>query len=167
GRLESGVTISRVRQGNEICAATDATVIHLHDRIAVVGTRLGLDQFERVIGERSDEDLVLAESGITFRRVVVTDRAVLGKTVEELDLDDRFGVAVTRITRADIEMSAVPGLRLQFGDKINIAGRAQTLDRAAAAVGDSIKQLNETHFIPLFLGIVLGIVLGTMPIPFP
>jgi putative transport protein len=167
GRLESGVTISRVRQGNEICAATDATVIHRDDRIAVVGTRLGLDQFERVIGERSDEDLVLAESGITFRRVVVTDRAVLGKTVEELDLDDRFGVAVTRITRADIEMSAVPGLRLQFGDMVQLVGRDVDLNKAATALGNSLKELNETHFIPFFIGIVLGIALGTMPIMFP
>jgi putative transport protein len=167
GRLESGVTISRVRHGEEIRAATDATMIHRDDRLAVVGTRSGLDQFERVIGERSDEDLVLAESGITFRRVVVTDRSVLGKTVQELDLDDRYGVAVTRITRADIEMSAVPGLRLQFGDMVQIVGRDVDLDKAAAALGNSLKELNETHFIPFFIGIVLGIALGTMPIIFP
>jgi putative transport protein len=167
GRLESGVTISRVRQGNEISAATDATVIHHEDRMAVVGTRSGLDQFERVIGERSDQDLVLAESDITFRRVVVTDRSVLGKTVAELDLDDRYGVAVTRITRADIEMSAVPGLRLQFGDVVQIVGRDVDLDKAAATLGNSLKELNETHFIPFFIGIVLGIALGTMPIMFP
>jgi putative transport protein len=167
GRIESGVTISRVRHGTETVAATDPTTIHTNDRLAVVGTSAGLDQFERVIGQQSDEDLVLTESNITFRRVVVTDRSVLGKTVDQLDLDDRFGVAVTRVTRADIEMSAVPGLRLQFGDRINIVGREEDLEKGAAAVGDSIKELNETHFIPLFIGIVLGIALGTMPIPFP
>src|SRR4051812_44940799 len=102
GRLESGVTISRVRHGNETHAGTDATLIHGEDRLAVVGTRAGLDQFERVIGQRSEEDLVRAESGVTFRRVVVTDRNVLGKSVDELNLDDRFGVAVTRVTRADL-----------------------------------------------------------------
>ena len=79
GRIESGVTISRVRHRTETVAATDATVIHLDDRLAVVGPRAGLDQFERVVGQRSDEDLVLTESNITFRRVVVTDRKVLGK----------------------------------------------------------------------------------------
>jgi putative transport protein len=167
GRLESGVTISRVGHGEELRAATDATVIHRDDRLAVVGTRHGLDQFELVIGGRSDEDLVLAESGITFRRVVVTDRSVLGKTVDDLDLDGRHGVAVTRITRADIEMSAVPGLRLQFGDMVQIVGRDVDLDKAAAALGNSLKELNETHFIPFFIGIVLGIALGTMPIMFP
>jgi putative transport protein len=167
GRLESRVTISRIRHGDETHIATDATVIHRDDRLAVIGTPAGLDQFERVIGQRSDEDLVLAESGITFRRIVVTDRDVLGKTVGELNLDGRFGVAVTRVTRADLEMSAVPGLRLQFGDQVQIVGRDTDLDKAAAAVGNSLKELNETHFIPFFIGITLGVALGTMPIPFP
>jgi putative transport protein len=166
-RLETGVTISRVRHVNEVRAATDATVLHRDDCIAVVGTRAGLDQFERVIGERGEEDLVLAESTITSRRVVVTDRVVLGKTVGELDLDDRFDVAVTRVTRADIEMSAVPGMRLQFGDVVQIVGSDLDLDKAAAALGNSIKELNQTHFIPFFIGIVLGIALGTMPITLP
>ena len=167
GRIESRVTIARVRNGTETVAATDATVIHRDDRLAVIGTRAGLEQFERVVGQRSEEDLVLAESNITFRRVVVTDRNVLGKTVASLNLDDRFGVAVTRVSRADIEMTAVPGLRLQFGDQLQIVGRDVDLEKAAAAVGNSLKELNETHFIPLFIGIVLGIALGTMPIAFP
>jgi putative transport protein len=167
GRVECRVTISRVRSHEATLAATDATVIRRNDRIAVVGTRAGLAQFERVVGRSSDEDLVLAESDITFRRVVVTDRDVLGKTVGELNLDDRFSVAVTRVTRADLEMTAVPGLRLQFGDQLQIVGREEDLDKAAAAVGNSLKELNETHFIPFFIGIVLGIALGTMPIAFP
>src|SRR5688572_16049980 len=74
GRLEAGVTIARVRHDDETHVASDATVIHRDDRLAVVGTPAGLDQFQRVIGQRSDEDLVLAESSITFRRVAVTDR---------------------------------------------------------------------------------------------
>jgi putative transport protein len=167
GRLEARVTISRVRHGEDTHAATDATVIHRDDRLAVVGTSAGLDQFERVVGQRIDEDLILADNAITFRRVVVTDRDVLGRTVAELDLDDRFGVAVTRVTRADLEMSAVPGLRLQFGDQIQIVGASADLDKAATAVGNSLKELNETHFIPFFIGIALGIALGTLPIAFP
>ena len=104
GLIECRVTISRVRNSEATIPATDATVIRRDDRLAVVGTRAGLAQFERVVGRSSDEDLVLSESDITFRRVVVTDRDVLGKTVGELNLDDRFGVAVTRVTRADLEM---------------------------------------------------------------
>jgi putative transport protein len=120
-----------------------------------------------VIGQRSDEDITVENSHITFRRVAVTDRDVLGKTVSQLGLDQRFDVAVTRVTRADLEMSAVPGLRLQFGDQVQIVGRAEDLDRATKVLGNSLKELNETHFIPLFIGIVLGIALGTLPIAVP
>jgi putative transport protein len=167
GRLEAGVTLSGVRRGEETYTATPGLTIRSGDRMAVVGTRPGLEQFERVVGHRSDEDLVRSTGSITFRRVVVTDRAVLGKTVGELNLGERFGVAVTRITRADIEMSAVLGLRLQFGDMVQLVGRDADLDQAARALGNSLKELNETHFIPLFIGIFLGIVVGTMPIAFP
>lgn len=166
-RVECGVTISRVSDGKGTFVATDPTVIHRNDRILVVGTAVALEQFERVVGKRSDEDLVLEESGITYRRVVVTERNVPGKTIQELDLDERFHVAVTRVTRADLEMTAVPNLRLQFGDQLLIVGREEDLDKAASAVGNSLKELNATHFIPFFIGIVLGIALGTVPIPFP
>ena len=166
-RLETGVTISRVRHDQHTTTAIDATVLHVGDRLAVVGSPSGLDRFQVVVGQRSSEDLVLAESDVTSRRVVVTDRSVLGRTVGELDFDDRFGVAVTRILRADVEMSAVPGLRLQFGDTVHIVGRSADIDQAAAALGNSLKELNETHFIPLFIGICLGIAVGTMPIAFP
>jgi putative transport protein len=167
GRLEAGVTISRLRHRDETVLATDATIVHRGDRLVVVGTASGLDRFERVVGGRSDEDLVVATSGITFRRVVVTDRAVLGRTVGEVNLDDRFGVAVTRLTRADLEMTAVPGIRLQFGDMLQIVGREADLEQAAAALGNSLKEVNETHFVPFFTGILLGVVVGTMPIVFP
>lgn len=167
GRLETGVTISRVRHAGVTHAGTDATTIHLDDLITVVGTPAGLDQFERVVGTRCDEDLRLTDTTHTLRRVVVTDRKVLGKTVHQLNLDDRFGVVVTRVTRADLEMSAVPGLRLQFGDQIQMVGTEADLDKAAVAVGNSLKELSETHFIPFFIGIALGVILGSMPIAFP
>ena len=167
GRLEAGVTVSRIRHGEETLIAADSAVIHLGDRLAVVGAPTSIDAFARVVGHSSDEDLMLAESNITFRRVTVTDRDVLGKSVEQLGLTERFGVAVTRVTRADLEMSAVPGLRLQFGDLLQIVGRKESLDEATKVLGNSLKELNETHFIPFFIGITLGIVLGTLPIAFP
>ena len=166
-RLECGVTISRVRSGNGTLVATDPLLIHRNDRMLVVGTSAGLEQFERVVGERSEEDLVLEGSGITERRVVVTDRDALGKTIHELDLDERFQVAVTRVTRADLEMTAVPNLRLQFGDQLRIIGHEEDLDKAAKALGNSLRELSATHFIPFFIGIVLGIAIGTLPIAFP
>jgi putative transport protein len=167
GRIEAGVTISRVRHNGDTRVATSDTKIETGDRLAVVGTAGGLNAFERVVGPPVEEDLVVSGSSVTFRRVLVTNRAVLGKTVGELNLNDLFGVAVTRVTRADMEMTAVPGLRLQFGDTVQIVGSEADLGKAAAALGNSLKELNETHFIPLFIGIFTGIVVGTLPIAMP
>jgi putative transport protein len=144
-------------------AAGDESITFAQRRVLIVMTARGSINLRASFGQRSDEDLVLADSALTFRHVVITDRDVLGKTVSELNLDDRFGVAVTRLTRADLEMSAVPGLRLQFGDQAQIVGMPDGLDKAAAAVGNSLKELNETHFIPFFLVITLG----TLPIALP
>ncbi|HEX4797190.1 MAG TPA: putative transporter [Humisphaera sp.] len=166
-RMETGVTISRVRQDGQIRTASDAIAIHRGDCLAVVGTRAGLDQFQRVVGRQSDEDIAVGEAGIAVRRVVVTDRRAVGRSIGELNLNARFGVVVTRISRADLELPAVPNLRLQFGDRVQLVGGDAELDNAGAVLGNSIHALNETSFIPYFLGMFFGIALGTMPLAVP
>jgi putative transport protein len=168
-RIETGVIVSRHRRAGEtnVKIAAGNTVLQRGDSIVAVGERAMLDQFQRVVGSRSEEDLRLAPGSVTNRRVVVTKKDVLGKTVGELALDARCGAVVSRVTRADIELTAVPDLRLQFGDMLQLVGNEEGLKRAAALLGNSVKELNETNFIPLFIGIFLGIVVGTMPIAFP
>jgi putative transport protein len=142
-------------------------VLHRGDLVLAVGTAANLDQFQRIVGHASSEDLMHAPGEVTHRRVVVTDQTALGKTVQQLGLEHLYGVAVTRITRADLEMTAVPNLRLQFGDVLQVVGDAESIQRAAERLGNSIKALNETHFVPLFAGIVAGIALGTLPLSVP
>jgi putative transport protein len=126
-----------------------------------------LDRFQRVVGRSSTEDLLQAPGHVLHRRILVTNRAVLGRSVPELGLDHRFSVVVSRITRADLEMTAVPNLRLQFGDVLQIVGAPEGLDGAAALLGNSLRALNETHFVPLFAGILVGILVGVAPIALP
>jgi putative transport protein len=168
-RAETGLTVSRHRRAGEteVRVAAGSSLLQPGDSIVAVGTRAMLDQFQRVVGRQSPEDLRLAPGNVAHRRVVVTHKDVLGKTVGELALDARCGAVVSRVTRADIELTAVPGLRLQFGDMLQVVGTEDSLNRAARLLGNSVKELNETHFIPLFIGIFLGIVVGTMPIAFP
>jgi putative transport protein len=168
-RLETAVTISRHRRVSEPEAhvASGKTILQLGDSIMAVGTPAMLDQFQRVIGRRSEEDLRVAPGNVAYRRVVVTNQEVLGQTVAELALDSRCGAVISRLTRADIELTAVPGARLQFGDMVQVVGEEESLKHAEKLLGNSVKELNETHFIPLFIGILLGIALGTMPIAFP
>ncbi len=168
-RQETKVVISRTRQAGELLVrnATDETVIHSGDILLAVGTARNLERFQRVVGRSSDIDLLKAPGPITFRRVLVTKRDALGKTVEELGLDQLYNITVTRVTRADIEMTAVPELRLQFGDQLHLVGDEEGLKKASVAVGNSLKEMNSTHFVPVFTGIALGVIVGLVPIQFP
>ena len=168
-RAETGVIVSRHRRAGdcEVRAAVGSTRLQPGDSIVAVGTEAMLDQFQRVVGRESGEDLRLTPGNVTYRRIVVTRKDMLGKTVGELALDARCGAVVSSVTRADIELSAVPGLRLQFGDMVQAVGDAKSLECAGKLLGNSVKELSETHFIPLFAGIALGIALGTMPISVP
>lgn len=169
GRLETGVVISRIRRAGaaEVQAATGATRLGAGDTILAVGTARGLAQFVRVVGRVSEADLMRSPGQVTYRRVAVTSKGVLGKAVKEIGLDHLYRVTVTRVTRSDLEMTAVPDLRLQFGDVLQVVGEPSDIARAAGALGNSLKALNETQFIPLFLGIALGVLTGVLPISFP
>jgi putative transport protein len=169
GRRETGVTVSRIRRAGdaEVHLAAGGTVLKNGDRIVAVGTGTMLDRFQQVVGRRSDEDLLQAPGDLSSSRVVVTNKRALGKSVRELGLDQLFGVVITRMTRADLELSAVQDLRLRFGDVLQVVGSQESIQKAAVFLGNSLKELNETHFIPLFIGIALGIALGTVPVAVP
>jgi putative transport protein len=169
GQRETGVTVSRIRRADEeeVLLAAGATMLKNGDRIVAVGTGPMLDRFQQVVGRRSEEDLLQAPGGLTSVRVVVTSKRALGKSVRELGLDHLYGVIITRMTRADLEMSALQDLRLRFGDVLQVVGNQESIQKAAVFLGNSLKELNETHFIPLFIGIALGIALGTVPVAVP
>lgn len=168
-RIGHDVVISRLRKAGDdkVVTALHHAVIHVGDSVVAVGTEKHLDQFEDLLGRRSEEDLLAVPAEITSRAILVTDERALGHTTAELELGAKFGVEVTRITRGDMEMTAVPGLRLQFGDVLQVVGTEEQLKDAANYLGNSLKKLNETQFIPLFAGILLGVFVGSMPIAIP
>lgn len=169
GFAHSRVVISRIRPKDEkeVQAATGACLLHCGDQVLAVGTARELDEFQTTVGPSSGENLMEAPGVVTYRRVIVTNQAVLGKSVRELGLDHLFGVAITRVTRGDLEMTAVPDLLLQFGDVVQVVGDEQSIEKAAQMLGNSLKALNETHFVPFFAGLVAGIALGTLPLTMP
>jgi AspT/YidE/YbjL antiporter-like protein len=117
--------------------------------------------------ERPRDDLSLTRENVMVRRIVVTRRDAVGRTIGSLGGDARFTVAISRVTRADIDLAVAPGLRLLFGDVVLAVGDAQGLARAETLLGNSVKELNATHFIPLFAGIALGVAVGTLPVSVP
>ncbi len=166
---EVGVVVSRIKRANatEVETATEQTVLHKGDIILAVGTRRALEKYRVVVGKVSEVNLTKAPGRVISRKIVVTHKEVLGKSLDELDLDDVYGVAVTRLNRADIEMTAIPALRIQFGDVLQVVGEEQAIARVAKLMGNSVRILNETNFIPIFIGIALGVLVGTLPISIP
>jgi putative transport protein len=168
-RRETGVVVSRIRRAGEreVHTATEETVLRQGDVILAVGTAASLEQFRRVVGRQADVDLTREPGNVTSRRIIVTRKAVVGKSLKELGLAPLYGVTVTRVTRADLEVTAVQDLRLQFGDVLQAVGSMDGLERAAVALGNSLRALGETHFAPIFLGIALGVLLGVRPFALP
>ena len=169
GRRETGVVVSRIRRAGEreVHTATEETVLRRGDVILAVGTAAGLEQFRRVVGRQADVDLTREPGNVTSRRIIVTRKAAVGRSLKELGLAPLYGVTVTRVTRADLEVTAVQDLRLQFGDVLQAVGSAEGLERTAVALGNSLRALGETHFAPIFLGVALGVVLGVRPFALP
>jgi putative transport protein len=165
GIQETNVVISRHRpaDGGMVAAALPETKLHVGDLIMAVGTQAHLEQFRRVIGSVSEENLMKAPGSVTYRRVVVTNKRMLGKTVRELGLEHFHNVAVTRVSRGDCIFTALPDLRLQFGDTLQLVGDEESLNAATRTLGNAIQMLQETKFASIFAGILLGVLLGLYP----
>lgn len=168
GREALGVVVSRIKYigDSEVSVANADTTLHVGDVMLAVGTPAHLREFCLIVGEESPQDLMEFPGPVTFERCVVTRKDLLGKTLRQLHFTEQYGVTVTRVLRGDVELSAVPNITLQFGDLLQVVGRAEDLRKVAALVGNSIKELNHTNFISMFLGIGLGVLLGLWPFSF-
>lgn len=161
----SGVVVSRIRQQGSPDAklATADTVLHLGDVLLAVGKKSDLKKFRVIVGEEAAEDLTQAPGHLTYRRVALTHKEFVGKSLRELALNHRYSVTVTRITRQELELSVSADLDLQFGDILQIVGTEENLGKAAEALGNSVKELNHAKLVPLFVGIALGVIAGVIP----
>ncbi|MEZ6121320.1 MAG: putative transporter [Pirellulaceae bacterium] len=169
GIEETRVRLSRILRANEgiVHPANEQTCLQEKDVIQVVGPRSGLDRFTPVIGHPSEIDLMTSAGDADFRRICVTDAMALNKTLRELSLDQMYNATITRIYRTGVEMPARASSKLHFGDIVQVVGDRRSLDRASKFLGNSSKSLSETRFMPLFVCIALGIILGMTPLPIP
>jgi putative transport protein len=163
------VSVSRIRKESDaqVRVAAEDVVLGNGDVLLVVGTTEAVAQFVMVAGRAVDVDLMAAGGKVVSRRVIVSKENVVGKSIGELGIEDRFGVRVTRVARSDHHLTATPELRLQFGDVVLVVGTEEELTGASKFLGDSSKALNHTNFLAVFLGIAVGVVLGLLPIRLP
>jgi putative transport protein len=162
-----GVVISRVLQSGKVSIARPDTTVRTGDVVLAVGPQSELEEFRLIAGTQSTTDLRAMPCNITVKEILVTHREALGKTLEELDLTDKLGVNITRIRRGTVEFAALGNRELKFGDRVLAVGEASALDQAARELGNSTRELNHPRLLPIFIGLVLGVTLGAIPVAIP
>jgi putative transport protein len=159
--------MSRVRKGDAISVVVPDTVLSAGDEIVAVGSSPALERARILFGAEAREHLPEQPDQITYRRLFVSSKGVIGKKIRELELPRKFGATVTRLMRGDVDF--VPSLDtvLESGDRIRVVSRRENLEAISKFFGDSIRSIAETDFLSLSLGVVLGVFLGMIPFPLP
>lgn len=161
------VVVSRLLRDGRVEVPRAETPLRLGDVLLAVGTADALARFRTVVGRLSDVDVRARPSPLTVLRIVVTRPQVLGRTVQDLDVARRYGVRVTRISRAEVEFSPTPQTPLQFGDTVVAIGEEDALRKLAADFGNEVKRLTHPQLIPVFIGIAVGVLVGSIPFHLP
>ena len=166
--LTTPFIISRVMRGEQLLFPDGQTQLQPGDIIFSLTQEEHAKAFQMMIGEPTefewkDDD----KGGLVSRRIVVTKSNINGKKIGELHLRKAYGVNITRVNRAGINLLATPDLVLQVGDRVMVVGPLENIQKAEQMLGNTLKKLNEPHIITIFLGIAIGIALGFVPIYLP
>ncbi len=166
-----GVRLARRLRGSEQIVPTAATDVAVGDIFRAVGPAAAVDRLVALLGRVSAinlADLGTPEAGSVHRReLVVTHPGAMGRSLRDLDLLNKFGVGLTQVRRAGVELPVNGATTLHFGDDVLAIGPDAGLKAVEAALGNSPDALNQTQLIPIFLGIALGVIAGSIPIAVP
>ena len=168
GLVNRDFVISRIRrQGGEIEIADDDTLLHVGDQILVVTTPRDAAAITAFIGRDVQVEWEQLDKRLISRRILITKPELNGKSLAQLKLHAGFGVSITRVNRAGVDLIAQPSLQLQMGDRVTVVGTEVSIANVEKVLGNSMKRLNAPNLIPIFIGIVLGVMLGSLPFTFP
>ena len=163
--------ISRVlHKDGHIDIASAQTPLTVGDKVLVVTTTDNADMVVDFIGVRLDmdkEEWEKLDNQLISRRIMITKSKLNGKYIGELKLRSGYGVNVTRVNRAGVDLIPNHGLQLQMGDRVTVVGSEAAINAVSKILGNSMRRLNEPNLIPIFVGIFLGVLLGSIPIVFP
>lgn len=166
--------ISRLWRDKEVIVPKADTVLKVNDKVMVVTTREDERAMELLFGKKVETDWNkdkidwnAIDADVESRTLVVTCTALNGKVLGQLQLRNTYSVNVSRITRGDIKLLATDDLRLQYGDRVTVVGKHEAVNNVEQFFGNSVKTLNEPNIGSIFLGLVLGLALGTIPINIP
>ncbi|WP_096885008.1 putative transporter [Escherichia coli] len=161
------VICSRLKREETLKVPSPETVIQLGDLLHLVGQPADLHNAQLVIGQEVDTSLSTKGTDLRVERVVVTNENVLGKRIRDLHFKERYDVVISRLNRAGVELVASSDISLQFGDILNLVGRPSAIDAVANVLGNVQQKLQQVQMLPVFIGIGLGVLLGSIPVFVP
>ncbi|MBQ0068248.1 MAG: putative transporter [Bacteroidales bacterium] len=166
--IDRNFVISRIKRATgEIILPKDQTTIDKDDLLLVVTSIQDEEVFDAFVGPKEEMDWQTDEAPMVSRRILVTKSEFSGKKLGQLRLRMGYHLNATRVNRAGVDLLASPNLSLQVGDRVTVVGKLEDINRLAAKMGNSMRRLNEPNMFTMFLGIVLGILVGSIPIMFP
>lgn len=169
--IQCNFVVSRLmNKAGEIIIPKSTTEIHVGDKLYIVMSRTDTHRFKAVLGPeiQMDWDALKPQgaSPVVSRRILITKSEYNGVALGSLRLHNGYRLNATRVNRAGVDLLASPELRLQMGDRMTVVGDLQDIERLASRMGNSMKRLNEPNIITIFVGIMLGIVLGSINVGF-
>lgn len=170
--IDKEFVISRVLHNDtgKLAIPQPSTVLNEKDKILLVTNLQNIETVEALIGQKIDMDRSewnKLDSLLISRRINVTKPAINGKSIGQLKLRNLYGVNITRVNRAGVDLIADPRLQLQLGDRVTVVGSEESIANVERFLGNSLKRLREPNLISIFIGIALGVLVGSIPFMFP
>ncbi|ERI88581.1 TrkA protein [Bacteroides pyogenes F0041] len=167
--LNRKFVISRIkhREGGETGLVNSDTTLHVGDKILVISTPADIEAITVFFGKEISMEWEQLNKELISRRILITKPELNGKTLSQLKIRNNFGASITRVNRSGVDLVATPQLQLQMGDRVTIVGTELAVSHTEKVLGNSLKRLNHPNLIPIFIGIALGCILGSIPFTFP
>lgn len=168
--LNRAFVISRIRhhEGDGKAELVNAdTVLHVQDEILFIANPIDVEAIIAFLGKKINVEWEQSDKNLISRRILITKPELNGKSLAQLKIRNNFGANITRVNRSGVDLVAAPQLQLQMGDRVTIVGSELAVSHTEKILGNSLKRLNHPNLIPIFLGIALGCILGSLPFMFP
>ena len=165
--LNRDFVVSRIVHDGELSIPNSKTVFHIGDQMLIVCAEADYEAIVAFIGPKIDIDFEQQDQPLVSKRILITNSEINGKTLASMHFSSVHGVNVTRVTRHGMDLFASASLPLQVGDRIMVVGPEDAVDRVANKMGNSIRRLNAPNIATIFVGIIMGIVFGSLPFAIP
>ncbi len=162
--------ISRIRHHegeHEVELVSGGTILHVGDQILVISSPEDIEAIAMFFGRKVEMEWEQLNRNLISRRILITKPELNGKMLSQLKIRNNFGANITRVNRSGVDLVAAPQLTLQMGDRVTIVGSELAVGNAEKVLGNSLKRLDHPNLIPIFVGIALGCILGSIPFAFP